>query len=93
MYSDGMSDHLWKDGTYTKDEAMALLQNLKADTKQQIADLKAAFKAAVGDCLCTFLKAIVSVLDPTQKEIFITWVENNPCIDINCDLRGGAPQN
>lgn len=85
--------HLWKNGTYSKDEAMTLLENLKADTKQQIADLKAAFKAAVGDCLCTFLKAIVSVLDDVQKETFITWVENNPCIDINCDLRGGANNN
>ncbi|MCL5991866.1 MAG: hypothetical protein M1419_07165 [Bacteroidetes bacterium] len=82
--------HKWKNGDITKDEAKALLAQLKADTKQLIADLKATFKAAVGDCLCTFLKAIVSVLDDVQKETFITWVENNNCIDINCDLRGGA---
>ncbi|OGU10690.1 MAG: hypothetical protein A2X61_04960 [Ignavibacteria bacterium GWB2_35_12] len=83
--------HQWKNGDITRDEANELLHNLAADTKQQIEDLKAAFKAAVGDCLCTFLKNIVSVLEGEQIETFITWVENNPCIDIECNLREGAP--
>jgi hypothetical protein len=83
----------WKDGTITKDEAKTLLENLETATEQQIKDLKTAFQAAVGDCLCTFLKNIVSVLDPTQKETFITWVENNKCINVNCYLRQGPPAN
>lgn len=83
----------WKNGDYSRDVANEKLKNLQNETKQQIEDLKVAFKAAVADCLCTFLKAIVSVLDDVQRETFITWVENNHCINIECNLREGLPEN
>ncbi|MBI5323745.1 MAG: hypothetical protein HZB41_00410 [Ignavibacteriae bacterium] len=79
-----------ENGTIDQAQAYALLQNLKAETMQLIADQKAVFKAAAADCLCNFLKNIISVMDDFQKETFITWVETNSCIEINCDLRGTA---
>ena len=81
----------WKDGEINRAEACNQLKTERNSLKSQIGDLKADFKAAFADCLCTFLQNIISVLDKTQNATFITWVSNNDCINAyNCDLDGGG---
>ncbi|TAL67231.1 MAG: hypothetical protein EPN82_14750 [Bacteroidetes bacterium] len=77
-----------ENGSISDTQAQEQLQNLKASVLQQIADLQQQFQAEAGNCQCSFLTNIISVLDDIQKAAFISWIESNNCNNINCDLGG-----